>query len=150
MFRRTILVLAIAGAVAACGSPDLSATPAETGPEPVLAHHDVTDFPGQVRKGQLAVAGRCIGIARSEGAFLVLLWPPGYDLDRSGRGVRDPAGILAAEFGTLVEVGGAELVAGSALEGALERSGVEETCPGLEYFFVAEVIAGASADPDSD
>lgn len=144
MPRRTVLLgTVVTVMLSACGGPPPSSGPPATGTqEPFLAHHDVADFAGQVRRGTLGTPGGCVGITRHDGSSMVLLWPLGWGLDRNGRGVIDASGNLAAAFGSGVEVGGTLFEGQARLLVALEASGVSTRCPDREYFFVSEVITG--------
>ena len=131
----------VVGILSACGGPQApTAPPATRDPEPFLAHHDLTDFAGQIRRGLLATPGSCVGIARIDGSSVVLLWPLGWELDPDRRGVLDASGNLAAAYGVVVEVGGTHFEGQAPLAAALEASGVSTPCPGRDYFFVADVI----------
>lgn len=143
MPRRTLLGIVVAVMLSACGGPHASTAPPATGtPEPLLAHHGVADFAGQIRRGPLATPGGCVGITRHDGSSMVLLWPLGWELDPDGRGVLDASGDLAAAFGAVVEVGGTHFEGQARLAVALEASGVSTRCPDRDYFFVSEVITG--------
>lgn len=140
---RTLLGIMVTVLLSACGGPPASSGPPATGTqEPFLAHHDVADFAGQIRRGTPGTPGGCVGITRHDGSTMVLLWPLGWELDPDGRGVLDPSGSLAAAFGAGVEVGGTDFEGQARLLVALDESGVRTRCPDREHFFVSEVITG--------
>jgi hypothetical protein len=113
MRRIYLLMLLVVAGCAAPGAevtptpslPSVAATPSDaaTSDAPVPRADELTGF-----LGADSIEGGCPYLETEDGTRYEVLYPPGYDIDRSSAALRDPNGDVIASAGDVVTVRGRE------------------------------------------
>jgi hypothetical protein len=112
--RLTVLLLVLA--IAGCAAPGTDPTPtvspqsaaasppqAATSDSPVPEGDELTGF-----LGADSIEGGCAYLETDDGTRYEVIYPPGYQIDRSSTTLRDPNGDVIATAGDIVTVRGRE------------------------------------------
>lgn len=108
----SLLLLVVAG----CAAPGASATltPSQPSPSPASSDAGPSEPPATGRDvltgflGADLIEGGCPYLEAADGTRYEVIYPPGYDIDRSSATLRDPAGEVIASAGDVVTVRGRE------------------------------------------
>jgi hypothetical protein len=112
--RRTVLVLLLA--IAGCAAPAAEATPTPSLPSVAATPSEpATSATPGVRADELtgflgadSIEGGCPYLETGDGTRYEVIYPPGYEIDRSSATLRDPSGVVIASAGDVLTVRGEE------------------------------------------